>query len=382
MTRKRRPRGFVSRLFLAQALVIVAGGATLALVAFAIAPGIFHSHVRHALGTLSDNTRNHIDQAFADAVLLALGLAIAAALVAAVGISAFLAVRLARPVRALAEASRRIAGGHYSARVPLQGPEEVAELAASFNEMAEALESSERRRRILLSDVAHELRTPLATLEGYVEGLADGAIAPTAETWEVLASQAHRMHRLVEDLSLVSKVEERQLDLRLMRMSPEMLVDAATQAALPRFTAKGVALETAVDQQLPEVEVDPDRLGEVLANLLDNALRHTPAGGRVEAGASLRHHRIEITVTDTGEGIATENLERVFERFFRTDGARSRATGGSGIGLTIARAIVQALGGEVAATSDGPGRGARFVVVLPVAPTRPSGPSTLVTSRR
>ena len=382
MTRERRPRGFASRLFLAQALVIVAGGATLALVAFAIAPGIFHSHVRRALGTLSDNTRNHIDQAFTDAVLLALGLAIAAALVAAAGISAFLAVRLARPVRALAEASRRIAGGHYSARVPLQGPEEVAELAASFNEMAQALESSERRRRALLSDVAHELRTPLATLEGYVEGLADGAIAPTAETWEVLASQTHRMHRLVEDLSLVSKAEERQLDLRLTRTSPRTIVDAATQAALPRFTAKGVALETAVDQELPDVEVDPDRLGEVLANLLDNALRHTPAGGRVEAGASLRRDQIEITVTDTGEGIATENLERVFERFFRTDGARSRATGGSGIGLTIARAIVQALGGQITATSEGPGRGARFMVVLPVAPTRPSGPPTLATSRR
>lgn len=371
MTRERRRRGFASRLFLAQALVVVAGGATLALVAFAIAPGIFHSHVRHALGTLSDNTTNHIDQAFTDAVLLALGLAIAAALVAAAGISAFLAVRLARPVRALAEASRRISGGHYSARVLVQGPQEVAELAASFNEMAEALESSERRRRALLSDVAHELRTPLATLEGYVEGLADGTIAPAGETWEVLASQTHRMHRLVEDLSLVSKAEERQLDLRLTRTSPGTIVDAATQAALPRFTDKGVALETAVEPELPEVEVDPDRLGEVLANLLDNALRHTPAGGRVEAGASRRHDRIEITVTDTGEGIATENLERVFERFFRTDGARSRATGGSGIGLTIARAIVQALGGQITATSEGPGRGARFVVVLPLPARRP-----------
>lgn len=374
MTRKRRPRGFASRLFFAQALVIVAGGATLALVAFAIAPGIFHSHVRNALGTLSDSTSNHIDQAFADAVLVALGLAIAAALVAAAGISAFLAVRLARPVRALAEASGRIASGHYSARVPVQGPEEVADLAASFNEMAEALESSERRRRVLLSDVAHELRTPLATLEGYVEGLADGAIAPTAETWEVLASQTHRMHRLVEDLSLVSKAEERQLDLRLTRMAPGAIVDVAVQAALPRFTQKDVALETTVDPGLPAVEVDPDRLGEVLANLLDNALRHTPPGGRVEVGASARGDQIEIAVADTGEGLAPEHLEQVFERFFRTDGARSRTTGGSGIGLTIARAIVQAMGGQITATSDGPGLGARFSVALPVAPSRPARP--------
>jgi len=366
MTRARRLRGFASRLFLAQALVIVAGAATLAFVAFAIAPGIFHSHVRRAVGTLPDDVTSHIDEAFSDAVLIALGLAIAAALLAAAGMSAFLAVRLARPVRALADASRRIASGHYSARVPVQGPDEVAELAATFNEMAEALESSERRRRALLSDVAHELRTPLATLEGYVEGLADGAIPPAAETWEVLASETHRMHRLVEDLSMVSRAEERQLELRLIRTSPGTIVEAAVQAALPRFTQKGVSLVSAVEPGLPEVEVDPDRLGEVLANLLDNALRHTPAGGRVEAGACRRASQIEIAVADTGEGIAPEHLERVFERFFRPDQARSRETGGSGIGLTIARAIVRSLGGQITATSDGPGRGARFVVLLPL----------------
>jgi signal transduction histidine kinase len=372
MTGGRGLGGFASRLFLAQALVIVAGAATLAFVAFAIAPGIFHSHVRRAVGTLSDDAMNHIDEAFSNAVLIALGLAIAAALLAAAGMSAFLAVRLARPVRALADATRRIANGHYSARVPIQGPEEVAELAATFNEMAEALESSERRRRALLSDVAHELRTPLATLEGYVEGLADGTIAAGAETWEVLASETRRMHRLVEDLSTVSRAEERQLELRLTRTAPGTIVDAAVQAALPRFTEKGVALVSAVEPGLPDVEVDPDRLGEVLANLLDNALRHTPVGGRVEAGARRRANEIEISVVDTGDGIAPEHLERVFERFFRTDGARSRATGGSGIGLAIARAIVQSLGGEITATSEGPDHGARFAVLLPAAPARPS----------
>lgn len=372
MIRGRGRRGFASRLFLGQALVIVAGAATLAVVAFAIAPGIFHSHVRQAVGTLSDDAMNHIDEAFSDAVLIALGLAIAGALLAAACMSAFLAVRLARPVGALADATRRIASGHYSARVTVQGPDEVAELAATFNAMAEALESSERRRRALLSDVAHELRTPLATLEGYVEGLADGAIAPAAETWEVLASETRRMHRLVEDLSMVSRAEERQLELRLTRTSPGTIVDTAVQAALPRFTEKGVALVSAVEPGLPEVEVDPDRLGEVLANLLDNALRHTPAGGRVEAGARRRASEVEIFVVDTGDGIAPEHLERVFERFFRTDGARSRATGGSGIGLAIARAIVESLGGQITATSEGPGLGARFAVLLPFAPARPS----------
>ena len=370
MTVGRKPRGFASRLFLAQTLVIVAGAGTLAFVAFTIAPGIFHAHVRQAVGTLSDDATNHIDEAFSNAVLIALGLAIAAALLAAAGMSAFLAVRLARPVRALADATRRIASGQYSARVPVQGPEEVAELAATFNEMAEALESSERRRRALLSDVAHELRTPLATLEGYVEGLADGAIAPTAETWEVLASETQRMHRLVEDLSRVSRAEEGQLGLRLMRVAPEEVVNAAVDAAMPRFADKKVALLTTVEPGLPDFEVDPDRLAEVLANLLDNALRHTPPGGRVEARARRRDGQIEIAVADTGEGIAPEHLELVFERFFRTDGTRARATGGSGIGLTIARAIVHALGGRIIAVSEGLGRGARFEVTLPLAVDR------------
>ena len=369
MTRGRR-RGFASRLFLAQALVIVAGSATLAFVAFAIAPGIFHAHVRRAVGPLPDSVSNHIDQAFSDAVLLALGLAIAAALVAAAGMSAFLALRLTRPVRALADASRQITRGHYSARVPVQGPEEVAELAATFNDMAEALETSERRRRALLSDVAHELRTPLATLRGYVEGLADGAIPPAAETWEVLASETRRMHLLVEDLSMVSKAEEGQLELRFRRVAPQDVVNAAVDAAMPRFAGKDVALLTTVEPGLPEFEVDPDRLAEVLANLLDNALRHTPPGGRVEARASRRDGQIEIAVADTGEGIAPEHLELVFERFFRTDGTRARATGGSGIGLTISRAIVHALGGRIVAVSEGRGRGARFEVVLPLAAGR------------
>ena len=250
MTARRRLRGFASRLFLAQALVIAAGAATLALVAFALAPGIFHSHVRRTVGDLSENVRDHIDRAFADAVLVALGLAIAAALIAAVAVSAFLAVRLARPVRALSDAARHIARGGYSARVPVQGPDEVADLAASFNEMAGALETSERRRSALLSDVAHELRTPLATLEGYVEGLADGAIPAEPATWDVLAAETRRMHRLVEDLSKVSKAEERRLDLRLERVAPGALVEAAVRGAGPSFAEKGVRLETAADPAL------------------------------------------------------------------------------------------------------------------------------------
>jgi signal transduction histidine kinase len=360
---------------LAQALVILAGAATLALVAFAVAPGIFHSHVTRQVGNLSASARDHIDQAFADAVLVALGLAIAAALLAAVAVSAFLAIRMTRPLRALGDATRRIAGGNYSARVPVQGPDELADLAATFNEMAGALDVSERRRRALLSDVAHELRTPLATLEGYVEGLADGAIAAEPETWEVLGRETRRMHRLVEDLSKVSKAEERQLDLRPLLVAPTSLIETAVLAAGPAFAQKGVRLSVSANADLPDIDVDVDRLGEVLSNLLANALRHTPAGGEVQICARKRGDEVEIAVTDTGDGIAPEHLGRVFERFYRTDPARTREAGGSGIGLTIAKAIVEALGGRIHAESDGPGKGARFVIILR-ARTSPSGVPT------
>ncbi len=253
----------------------------------------------------------------------------------------------------------------------VQGPDEVAELAATFNAMAEALESSERRRRALLSDVAHELRTPLATLEGYVEGLADGAIAPAAETWEVLASETRRMHRLVEDLSMVSRAEERQLELRLTRTSPGTIVDTAVQAALPRFTEKGVARQ----RRRARTSRGRGRSGPARRGPREPPRQRPPAhsGGRACRGrARRRASEVEIFVVDTGDGIAPEHLERVFERFFRTDGARSRATGGSGIGLAIARAIVESLGGQITATSEGPGLGARFAVLLPFAPARPS----------
>jgi len=358
-------RSLAAKLLAAQLLVIVAGSATLALVALAIAPDLFHAHVREALGIVPDDVARHLDEAFEDAVLVSLAVAIGAAALAAALASAFLAIRIVRPIRALARASQEIARGAYGSRVAAGGSDELALLAASFNEMAASLESAERRRRALLSDVAHELRTPLATIEGYVEGLRDGIVAPEQSTWSLLASETARLQRLVEDLQLVSRAEERQLDLRTQEVEPGALVADAAARMAPSYEAKGVRLVPEVEPGLPTVAVDPDRLGEVLANLLDNALRHTPAGGTVSLRAALRRGDLELAVSDTGEGIAPEHLGRVFERFYRADQARSRATGGSGIGLAIAKAIVEAHGGSLRAESDGPGRGATFVVTLP-----------------
>jgi two-component system, OmpR family, sensor histidine kinase BaeS len=378
---RRRRSGLAARLFAAQLLVIMAGSLTLALVALAIAPGLFRTHARQALTVLPPDVVGHLQRAFEDAVLVALAIATIAALVTALAASWLLAQRLTRPIGVLSDAAERIGGGGYQARVPVAANgDELATLGRAFNQMAAALESTERHRQALLADLAHELRTPLATLEAYVEGLADGVVAADQEAWTVLQAELDRLRRLTEDLTALSRAEEHRLDLRPSPVDPAVLATAAIQAAEPAFAAKRVTLQAAVDCGLPQVSVDPDRLGEVLANLLDNALRHTPSGGLVEVTAVGRDDEVEVAVTDTGEGIPPELLERVFERFFRVDPARSRNSGGgSGLGLTISRAIAEAHGGRMWAESAGRGRGTRLVVRLPTIPhqaQRPAGPAS------
>ncbi len=360
-------RSLAAKLVVAQLLVILAGGVTLALVALLVAPGLFHTHVREALGVVPQAVTDHLDQAFMDAVLVALGVATAAAAITAIAASGLLAVRLLRPIRAMAAGAERIAGGNYEVRVPEAGQDELAVLGRAFNGMATSLQSAERRRRELVSDVAHEFRTPLATVEGYVEAMADGTLPRSDENLALLTQETHRMARLLEDLSKVSMAEERQLDLRLAVVEPGDLLARAAQAASLAYADKGVTLDVSRDPGSAPVRVDADRMAEVLGNLLANALRHTPRGGRVEIGTRRHGGDVEVWVEDSGEGIAPRDLERVFERFYRVDRARSRASGGSGIGLTIARAIVAAHGGRLWAQSEGGGSGARFTIALPSA---------------
>ena len=360
-------RSLAAKLVVAQLLVIVAGSVTLAIVAVLVAPGLFHTHVREALGVVPEAVNDHLDRAFMDAILVALVIATAAAAITAIAASGFLAVRMLRPIRAMAAGAQRIAAGHYEVRVPDAGQDELAVLGRAFNGMATSLQTAERRRRELVSDVAHEFRTPLATVEGYVEAMADGTLPRSDENLALLSQETHRMARLLDDLSKVSKAEERQLDLRMASSEVRDLVAAAAHAASLPYAAKGVDLNVREGPASAFVVVDPDRIAEVLDNLLANARRHTLVGGRVEIGWASRSVGTEIWVEDDGEGIAPENLERVFERFYRVDRARSRATGGSGIGLTIARAIAEAHGGRLWAQSRGRGAGARFTLVLPTA---------------
>jgi signal transduction histidine kinase len=239
-------------------------------------------------------------------------------------------------------------------------------VAASFNTMAERLERTEELRRRMLSDLAHEMRTPISVLTVYCEALQDGVAQWDEATGELVTDQLGRLTRLVEDIHDVSRAEEGRIDLDRASQPAGDLARSAAEAHREAYAAKGVRLVLDVDDDAGVVDVDRQRMGQVLGNLLTNALRHTPPGGQVSLGVVRRGPgQVAVTVADTGDGIAAEHLSRVFERFWRGDSARDRDHGGSGIGLTISRALVEAHGGTLTVTSPGPGAGTAFTVELP-----------------
>lgn len=362
-------QGLSSRLFAAMCLIVAAGAVTLLAVALLVAPQVFHTHLRMALGNLNTATLTHVDEAFADAVLLSLAVAVVVATIAALTVSALVSRRIAAPVSDLADAARHVAAGDYAGPVPdpRLGPE-FAALTGSFNTMAARLAATEHTRQRLLAELAHQLRTPIASVTATVEAVADGVLPADETTWATLTEQTGRLRRLVADLSAVSHAEERALhaDPHPIRLGD--VARAAVSAAWARYTAKGVHLRVDVDPRTPVVSADAERLAEAVGNLLDNALRHTPPAGTVtvqttgvqELGRALGR----LTVADTGEGFPPAEAPHLFERFYRTDSARGRGDG-SGIGLTITRAIVTAHRGTITAHSDGPGRGATITITLP-----------------
>jgi len=275
------------------------------------------------------------------------------------------AARMAGPIGAMAAAARRIAGGHYAERVPVTDPDELGELATSFNDMASSLEATERRRLQLVGDVAHELRTPLTTLDGYLEGLEDGVIAPSQATWRLLRAETGRLTRLVNDLSELWRAEARQLPLKVEAIDAALVAAEVVDRFLPLSAPRGIVLEQRGDPAV--CQADRGRVAQVLANYLSNAIRHAPDGSVITVETWIEHETVTVSVTDQGPGLAPDQLEAVFERFYRVDAARSRASGGSGIGLAIVHALVEAMDGRAWAESPGPGLGATFFVELPAA---------------
>ena len=364
------------KLFLAFAAVIAVGVITMWIAIGFAAPRFFDQQMAGMMGgaggmmggstgAMGATMDVAITAAFRDAVTQALLVATAAAVVVAVVASLFVTRRIVGPLQRLASASQRIADGHYAERVPLTSRDELGDVARSFNAMASALETTERRRRELLGDVAHELRTPIATPEGYLEGLLDGVVQPGPATWARLHGEAGRLRRLVDDLQELSRAEARQIPLALRPTDPSAIVKVSLDRLAPSFDEKGLDLHSEIPPKLPPVRADADRAVQVLSNLLSNALRYTPAPGEVQLILRTVDGAVEFSVSDSGVGIAQEDLPRVFERFYRVDKSRSRALGGAGIGLTISKALVESMGGHIWAASEGPGQGSTFTFTLP-----------------
>jgi len=351
----------------AQTLVLLAGGLTTWLVATAIGPRIFHDHLVEAHVANTEAESRHVEEAFTSALLISIGIATVTAVAAALAVSWYFSRRVQASIGSVADAAAQVASGRYAARVPDPGlGGEFTSLAATYNALAERLEATETTRRRMLADLAHEMRTPLATVDAHLEAVEDGVRTLDRDTLAVIRDSTQRLRRLAEDIAAVSRAEEGGLDISPQPVVAEALARSAADVARDRYVAKGVALAVALEPA-GHVRVDPDRIAQVLGNLLDNALRHTPSGGQVSLACRREGQWVEFTVVDTGEGVKPEHLPHLFDRFYRADTARDRHHGGSGIGLSIAKALVEAHGGSIMATSGGPGSGTTFWVRLPAA---------------
>jgi signal transduction histidine kinase len=283
--------------------------------------------------------------------------------------------RIVRPIEALTHAARRMEAGDLAQRVDTASRDEIGALAQAFNAMAQRLAHTETLRRHLVNDVAHELRTPLTNIRCQLEAVQDGLLTPGRETLESLHHEVMLLSRLVDDLQDLALAEAGQLRLDRTAVPVAALMATAAASLAPQAAARGVSLTSAPVAADLQVQADPQRLGQVLRNLIVNAITHTPAGGSIAIAAQSAPAQVAISVTDTGTGIAAEHLPHIFERFYRTDRSRTRATGGAGLGLAIVRQLVETQGGRVSVDSV-VDRGSTFTVMLPRADS-PGTPAPL-----
>lgn len=365
--RPQRRGSLARRLLLSHIAVALAMALTMVIVAVVAGPPLFEAHMRRA-GEANPRVLMHSRDALAAAGLLALGLGLVIAATGAIAVSILIARRLRQTLSGIGDAAARIAEGDYSLRVGDADSVELTALADNFNAMAARLAAVESTRRRLLTDLAHEIRTPLANMALCVESLEDGAMDPGPGAWTLLTSQIQRISNLAHDVGEVSAAEEGRLELHPELVDPRDLVASALAAVREAYGRKQVVLHlSSPPQDLVRVNVDPSRIGQVLSNLLTNALRHTPAGGTVTVSIGRSDDWVRIEVADSGDGIAPEHLPHIFERFYRVDSARDRGRGGTGVGLAISRAIVSAHGGRLTAMSAGLGQGSTLRIDLPYA---------------
>ena len=287
------------------------------------------------------------------------------AIAASVALAAFLSRRILAPVESLRMAVQKLGAGDLTQRVETVERGELGELASAFNAMADALQHANHVQRQMIADIAHELRTPLSNIRGYIEAVRDRVVEPDEETVATLDGEALLLSRLVDDLQELSIVEAGQMTMELQPEDLNELVVHTTDAMATSAAARNVRIEKRLPGDLPLVSIDYHRIGQVLRNLLDNALAHTGPGGCITVEVKPMGEQVLVSIADTGEGIEPEDLPFVFDRFYRADRSRTRATGGSGLGLTISKGLVEAHGGQLNVESTR-GVGSRFFFTVPV----------------
>jgi signal transduction histidine kinase len=364
-----------TKLFLSYLAIIVVGVVVLIVASQFVLPTTFSRHMAgmgmgnsNMMGMNDNGAMSQLYIDFRASFNEALVYAALAAMVVALLLSLLFSRGVIAPVQAMSFATQRIADGRYDERVPVNGEDELAQLAMRFNQMAEKLSQVESMRRRLIGDVSHEMRTPLTAIKGSMEGLMDGILPASEDTFQQIHAEADRLNRLVNDLQELSRVEARayQLDIRPVDVSSP--VQTVTKRLAAKAQAKRISLDLELTPDLPHVLTDEDRAIQILTNLTGNALQYTPEGGRVTISAKRMNAEVQISVRDTGIGISPEHLSNIFDRFYRVDKSRSRqAGGGSGIGLTIARALVEAHNGHIWVESKGDGHGSTFTFTLPIA---------------
>jgi len=276
----------------------------------------------------------------------------------------FLSRTITRPIRELTQATHAVSEGDLSQQVTVHSDDELGELAQAFNKMSTELLRSVNTRKQMTADIAHELRTPLSLILGHAEAVHDGVLPPTKENFEIIREEAARLEHLVDDLRTLSLADAGELTMNFQTIEPERLINEVASLYQYQTQKKNIYLELDVASPLPTLEVDPGRMTQVLTNILDNATRHTPEGGRIILSAKQTGDRVELSVQDSGPGLPPHELERIFERFYQADPSRQRKDGGSGLGLAIAKSIVQGHNGQLSAESDA-GKGLKITVSLP-----------------
>jgi two-component system sensor histidine kinase BaeS len=371
MTRSQRLPSLARRMFITQMQITLLASLILLALMILIAPKMFANHFV-STGETDPVVRAHAEEALTQAGALALGIALCVSFIAAAVLSRVIGRRITQPIEHLAHSADLIGSGNFAVKASNQPfSDEVDRLGVSLESMGRQLVETENTRRRLLSDLAHEMRTPLATLELYADSL-EFDLVPRSEALATIKDQIRRMQRLAQDLREVAMAQEHALAMEFDIVDLGEIVSTACIAFYPRLAEEGVDLHLEPATGLINLTADRIRLQQVLGNILDNAARHTESGGSVTVNVGRASTDAVIRITDTGTGIETGNIEQVFERFYRADPSRVATDGsGSGLGLTIARAIVEAHGGSLVAASKGLGHGTTLTLTLPTLPLAP-----------